>query len=127
MASLDPGESMVFDALYGLEFGETSPERMTATCPVTPKVLQPFGIVHGGVFCAIGDVRAEILEMHGHLVAEFGGSRILRDRGAIGDREQQRIAHAPEEDRSAPAQFDSRLIHADGKGHRRQVGREIDD
>lgn len=55
MASLDPGQSMVFDALYGLEFGETSPEHMTATCPVTPKVLQPFGIVHGGVFCAIGE------------------------------------------------------------------------
>jgi death-on-curing protein len=26
---------------------------------------------------------AEVLEMHGQLVAEFGGSRILRDRGAL--------------------------------------------
>ena len=40
MASLDPAQEMVFDALYGLEFGETSAERMTATCPVSPKVLQ---------------------------------------------------------------------------------------
>ena len=55
MASLDPGQDMVFDALYGLEFGETSSDRMTATCLVTPKVLQPFGIVHGGVFCAMAE------------------------------------------------------------------------
>ena len=55
MASLDPEQNMVFDALYGLEFGETTPDLMTATCKVTAKVLQPFGIVHGGVFCAIGE------------------------------------------------------------------------
>ena len=55
MASLDPGQDMVFDRLYGLEFGETTPEHMTATCPVTPKVLQPFGIVHGGVFCSMAE------------------------------------------------------------------------
>ncbi len=60
MASLEPNQAMVFDALYGLEFGETTPDRVTATVPVTPKILQPFGIVHGGVFCAIGETLASI-------------------------------------------------------------------
>jgi 1,4-dihydroxy-2-naphthoyl-CoA hydrolase len=60
MASFDLGRDMVFDRLYGLEFGETSPERMTATCPVTDKILQPFGIVHGGIFCTIGETLASV-------------------------------------------------------------------
>jgi 1,4-dihydroxy-2-naphthoyl-CoA hydrolase len=60
MASLDPGQDMRFDRLYGLEFGESTAERMTATCPVTEKILQPFGIVHGGVFCSIGETLASV-------------------------------------------------------------------
>jgi 1,4-dihydroxy-2-naphthoyl-CoA hydrolase len=60
MASTDPGPLMVFDALYGLEFGETTPDLVTATVPVTPKILQPYGIVHGGVFCAIGETLASV-------------------------------------------------------------------
>jgi 1,4-dihydroxy-2-naphthoyl-CoA hydrolase len=60
MASLDPNQVMVFDTLYGLEFGETTPDLVTATVPVTPKILQPFGIVHGGVFCAIGETLASV-------------------------------------------------------------------
>ncbi len=60
MASLDPGQDMRFDRLYGLEFGETTAERMTATCPVTEKILQPFGIVHGGVLCSIGETLASV-------------------------------------------------------------------
>jgi len=51
---------MVFDALYGLEVGEASPDRVTATIPVTPKILQPWGIVHGGVFCSVGETLASI-------------------------------------------------------------------
>ncbi|HVC42376.1 MAG TPA: PaaI family thioesterase [Candidatus Saccharimonadales bacterium] len=55
MASLESGQNMIFDALYGLEFGEMSPDVVRATCAVTPKVLQPFGIVHGGVYCSIAE------------------------------------------------------------------------
>jgi 1,4-dihydroxy-2-naphthoyl-CoA hydrolase len=51
---------MVFDALYGLEIGEAGPDRVTATIPVTPKILQPWGIVHGGVFCSAGETLASI-------------------------------------------------------------------
>jgi 1,4-dihydroxy-2-naphthoyl-CoA hydrolase len=55
MASLDPRQEMLFDNLYGLEWGETTPDLMRATVAVTPKVLQPFGIVHGGVLCAMAE------------------------------------------------------------------------
>jgi 1,4-dihydroxy-2-naphthoyl-CoA hydrolase len=55
MASLDPRQDMLFDNLYGLEWAETTPDLMRATVEVTPKVLQPFGIVHGGVLCAMAE------------------------------------------------------------------------
>ncbi len=51
---------VVFDKLYGLELLETTPDRVRAQVPVTPEVMQPFGIVHGGVFCAIGETLASI-------------------------------------------------------------------
>ena len=51
---------MVFDSLYGLEMGEATPDRITATVPVTPKILQPWGIVHGGVFCSMAETIASL-------------------------------------------------------------------
>jgi 1,4-dihydroxy-2-naphthoyl-CoA hydrolase len=59
MASFD-AVPMVFDSLYGLEMGEITAERITATCPVTPKILQPWGIVHGGVFCSMAETIASV-------------------------------------------------------------------
>ena len=49
-----------FDALYGLEVLSASGERVEARVPVTPKLLQPFGIVHGGVHCAIAEAVASV-------------------------------------------------------------------
>jgi len=60
MASLDPDQIPTFDAIYGLQLVETTPDLMIGTVPVTPKTLQPFGIVHGGVFCAIGETLASV-------------------------------------------------------------------
>jgi len=51
---------VIFDKLYGLELLETTPDRVRAQVPVTPEIMQPFGIVHGGVFCAIGETIASI-------------------------------------------------------------------
>ena len=65
MANLDPGPVMLHDSIYGFEYGETTPERMTATCPVTEKVLQPYGIVHGGIFCSMAET----------IASTFAGSR----------------------------------------------------
>ncbi len=49
-----------FDALYGLEVTAASGERVEARVPVTAKLLQPFGIVHGGVHCAIAEAVASV-------------------------------------------------------------------
>ena len=92
MASLDPGQDMVFDSLYGLEFGETTAEHMTATCPVTPKILQPFGIVHGGVFCSMAET-----------IASVGTYLGVKDAGnlAVGDVQQHELP-APDHERHHP-------------------------
>lgn len=49
-----------FDALYGLALGEVTPDRVTATVPVTNAVKQPMGLVHGGVFASIAEAIASI-------------------------------------------------------------------
>jgi len=51
---------VVFDRLYGLELLESSPDRMRAQVAVRPEIMQPFGIIHGGIFCAIGETLASI-------------------------------------------------------------------
>lgn len=40
-------------------FTDVTDESLTATMPVTPKVHQPFGILHGGASCVL----AETLEV----------------------------------------------------------------
>jgi 1,4-dihydroxy-2-naphthoyl-CoA hydrolase len=44
-----------FDALYGLEILSLEEEEATAQVPVRPDVLQPGGLVHGGVYASIAE------------------------------------------------------------------------
>ena len=44
-----------FDALYGLEILSLGEEEATAQVQVTPDVLQPGGLVHGGVYATIAE------------------------------------------------------------------------
>jgi len=44
-----------FDALYGLQVLEVSPERVVAAVPVGDAVKQPMGLVHGGVYASIAE------------------------------------------------------------------------
>ena len=46
---------MGFDALYGLELTEVSPEQATARGAVHDELRQPYGLVHGGVYAAIAE------------------------------------------------------------------------
>ena len=39
---------------------EAAPERVTATMPVTPRVHQPFGILHGGASVVLAETVASI-------------------------------------------------------------------
>ena len=42
-----------FGRHLGLRVREAGPERMVATWTVGPHLLQPYGIVHGGVHCSV--------------------------------------------------------------------------
>jgi 1,4-dihydroxy-2-naphthoyl-CoA hydrolase len=44
-----------FDALYGLELCEMGEERVSARVEVRDTVMQPMGIVHGGVYASIAE------------------------------------------------------------------------
>lgn len=41
-----------YSSLLGLEFVEVSAQRVTAALEIQPHHLQPFGVVHGGVYCS---------------------------------------------------------------------------
>ncbi|MCW3008813.1 MAG: thioesterase superfamily protein [Solirubrobacterales bacterium] len=49
-----------FDAHYGLEMLEIDAERVVARVPVRPELLQPTGLVHGGVYAAIAESMASL-------------------------------------------------------------------
>jgi 1,4-dihydroxy-2-naphthoyl-CoA hydrolase len=44
-----------YDALYGLELCEMSEERVSARVEVRDTLMQPLGIVHGGVYASIAE------------------------------------------------------------------------
>jgi 1,4-dihydroxy-2-naphthoyl-CoA hydrolase len=44
----------------GIEVVEATPERVLATMPVTPRVHQPFGILHGGASVALAETAASV-------------------------------------------------------------------
>jgi 1,4-dihydroxy-2-naphthoyl-CoA hydrolase len=44
-----------FDAHYGLRILELSEERAYGECPVRREIMQPWGLVHGGVYASIAE------------------------------------------------------------------------
>lgn len=55
-----PREITGFDAHYGLELLAASGDEVTGRCPVAAHVLQPFGLVHGGVYASMAESMASI-------------------------------------------------------------------
>jgi len=49
-----------FDALYGLQILEASPEEVRARVETTDDHKQPFGLVHGGLYASIAESLASI-------------------------------------------------------------------
>ncbi|CAN5858734.1 hotdog fold thioesterase [soil metagenome] len=49
-----------FPELMDLQLGEMTPKRVVATLRVQSKHHQPYGIVHGGVYCAMAETVASI-------------------------------------------------------------------
>jgi uncharacterized protein (TIGR00369 family) len=52
-ATLPPNFTAPFDTELGLQFTELSPDGARAQLEVTPKLWQPMGLVHGGVYCSM--------------------------------------------------------------------------
>jgi uncharacterized protein (TIGR00369 family) len=52
-AVIPPNFTAPFDTELGLRFTEVSPDGARAQLEVTPKLLQPMGLVHGGVYCSM--------------------------------------------------------------------------
>ncbi len=59
--------------LLGLEVTEATPERVTAHIEIDERHHQPYGIAHGGVYCAIVEG-----------VASYGAGQAARARGIVG-------------------------------------------
>ena len=49
-----------FGGGIGLEYGEVGPDKVVTTVEVGPHLHQPYGIVHGGVYCAIAEEVASV-------------------------------------------------------------------
>jgi 1,4-dihydroxy-2-naphthoyl-CoA hydrolase len=59
-ATLPPNFTAPFDDELGLHYTELSPDRVCAQLEVTPKLLQPMGLVHGGVYCSMVESMASV-------------------------------------------------------------------
>ena len=64
-----------FDSEIGLTYLEVTPDGGRAQLTINEKVLQPWGIVHGGVYCSIVESLASV---SGHVwLAENGGGTVV--------------------------------------------------
>ncbi len=61
-----------FDKVIGLQYVEASGDRVHAEWDVRPELHQPYGIVHGGVYCAVIESLASV-----------GGALWLGERGNV--------------------------------------------
>jgi 1,4-dihydroxy-2-naphthoyl-CoA hydrolase len=62
-----------FDNELGLVFTELSPDGARARLEIQPKLLQPMGIVHGGVYCSVVESMASV-SAYTWLAANGGGN-----------------------------------------------------
>ncbi|CAM2856152.1 esterase [Mycobacterium intermedium] len=57
---IDPAFVASFDSLIGLRFTELSPDSARAELEVTPRLHQPMGLLHGGVYCSMIESMASV-------------------------------------------------------------------
>lgn len=75
-AIIPPNFTAPFDNEMGLRFTELSPDGARAQLEVTPKLLQPMGLVHGGVYCSMVESMASVAA-HTWLNANGGGGNVV--------------------------------------------------
>ena len=61
-----------FDRLIGLEISSVTGDEVRASLTVTPELLQPYGLLHGGVLCSIVETLGSV-----------GGATWFGDRGQV--------------------------------------------
>lgn len=64
-----------FDTEIGLQFTELSPDGARAQLEVKPKLLQPMGLVHGGVYCSMIESMASVAAFT--WLAGHGGGNVV--------------------------------------------------
>ena len=69
----DPDFTAPFDNELGLQFTELTPDGARAQLEVKPKLLQPMGLVHGGVYCSMIESMASVAAFT-WLAAQGGGN-----------------------------------------------------
>ena len=70
-----PNVGKGFDGEIGLQFIELTPDGGSATLEIQDKLLQPWGIMHGGVYCSIIESLASV---SGHVwLSENGGGTVV--------------------------------------------------
>lgn len=65
-----------FDSELGLQFTELTPDSARAQLEVKPKLLQPMGLVHGGVYCSMIESMASVAA-YTWLNANGGGGDVV--------------------------------------------------
>ncbi|MBV9293574.1 MAG: PaaI family thioesterase [Frankiales bacterium] len=72
-----------FQDVLGIELVEATADRVVYTCPVAEHLLQPYGIVHGGVYCSIVETAASVAGAiwfgdRGHVVGVSNNTNFIR-------------------------------------------------
>ena len=49
-----------FNNVLGTEFDEVTADRVVLRCAIKPHLHQPYGIVHGGVYCSLVETAASV-------------------------------------------------------------------
>jgi uncharacterized protein (TIGR00369 family) len=78
-----PDPSSGLDELLGTEFLEITGDVVRLRCEVTARLWQPYGIVHGGVYCALVETATSLgaaswLGDAGHVVGVANHTNFLR-------------------------------------------------
>ncbi|HEV7931387.1 MAG TPA: PaaI family thioesterase [Actinomadura sp.] len=81
---MEPPEHVAgFEKVLGIEHVELTADRVVLTCEITPDLLQPYGILHGGVHCSLVETAASYgaavwFGDRGHVVGVANHTNFLR-------------------------------------------------
>ncbi|HYB80392.1 MAG TPA: PaaI family thioesterase [Mycobacterium sp.] len=75
-ATLPPNFTAPFDSVLGLQYTDLSPDGVRARLEVKPELLQPMGLVHGGVYCSMIESMASVAA-YTWLNTRGGGGKVV--------------------------------------------------